>query len=159
LTPQLKLETGDEMSLRDRINDDMKIAMKARDSERLSAIRLLTSALKQREVDERIEITDEVVLAVIEKMLKQRKDSIAQYTAGKRLDLVAKEQFEVGVLQVYMPAQLSDAQLAAILDGVIAEVGATSAKDMGKVMNALRPKVAGRADIGKLSGAVKARLG
>jgi uncharacterized protein YqeY len=159
LTPQLKLETGDEMSLRDRINDDMKIAMKARDSERLSAIRLLTSALKQREVDERIEITDEVVLAVIEKMLKQRKDSIAQYTAGKRLDLVAKEQFEVGVLQVYMPAQLSDAQLAAILDGVIAEVGATSAKDMGKVMNALRPKVAGRADMGKLSGAVKARLG
>jgi uncharacterized protein YqeY len=159
LTPQLKLETGDEMSLRDRINDDMKIAMKARDSERLSAIRLLTSALKQREVDERIEITDEVVLAVIEKMLKQRKDSIAQYTAGKRLDLVAKEQFEVGVLQVYMPAQLSDAELAAILDGVIAEVGATSAKDMGKVMNALRPKVAGRADMGKLSGAVKARLG
>jgi uncharacterized protein YqeY len=159
LTPQLKLETGDEMSLRDRINDDMKIAMKARDSERLSAIRLLTSALKQREVDERIEITDEVVLAVIEKMLKQRKDSIAQYTAGNRLDLVAKEQFEVGVLQAYMPAQLSDAELAAILDSVIAEVGAASAKDMGKVMNALRPKVAGRADMGKLSGAVKARLG
>ncbi|MFM7295358.1 MAG: GatB/YqeY domain-containing protein [Burkholderiales bacterium] len=147
------------MSLRDRINDDMKIAMKARDSERLSAIRLLTSALKQREVDERIQITDEVVLAVIEKMLKQRKDSIAQYTAGNRPDLVAKEQFEVGVLQVYMPAQLSDAELAAILDSVIAEVGATSAKDMGKVMNALRPKVAGRADMGKLSGAVKARLG
>ncbi|MCA3001286.1 MAG: GatB/YqeY domain-containing protein [Rhodocyclaceae bacterium] len=147
------------MSLRDRINDDMKIAMKARDSERLSAIRLLTSALKQREVDERIEITDEVVLAVIEKMLKQRKDSIAQYTAGNRLDLVAKEQFEVGVLQAYMPAQLSDAELAAILDSVIAEVGAASAKDMGKVMNALRPKVAGRADMGKLSGAVKARLG
>lgn len=147
------------MSLRDRINDDLKIAMKARDSERLSAIRLLTSALKQREVDERIEITDEVVLAVIEKMLKQRKDSIAQYTAGNRLDLVAKEQFEVGVLQAYMPAQLSDAELAAILDSVIAEVGAASAKDMGKVMNALRPKVAGRADMGKLSGAVKARLG
>ncbi len=147
------------MSLRDRINDDMKIAMKARDSERLSAIRLLTSALKQREVDERIEITDEVVLAVIEKMLKQRKDSIAQYTAGNRLDLVAKEQFEVGVLQAYMPAQLSDAELAAILDSVIAEVGAASAKDMGKVMNALRPKVAGRADMGKLSGAVKAGLG
>ena len=147
------------MSLRDRINDDMKTAMKARDSEKLSAIRLLTSALKQREVDERIEITDDVVLVVIEKMLKQRKDSIEQYTAGNRLDLVAKEQFEVGVLQVYMPAQLSDAELAVILDGVIAEVGATSAKDMGKVMNALRPKVAGRADMGKLSGAVKARLG
>jgi uncharacterized protein YqeY len=115
--------------------------------------------LKQREVDERIEITDDIVLAVIEKMLKQRKDSIDQYTAGNRLDLVAKEQFEVGVLQVYMPAQLSDGELAAILDGVIAEVGATSAKDMGKVMNALRPKVAGRADMGKLSGVVKARLG
>ncbi|MBC7621916.1 MAG: GatB/YqeY domain-containing protein [Aeromicrobium sp.] len=147
------------MSLRDRINNDMKTAMKARDSEKLSAIRLLTSALKQREVDERIEITDDVVLAVIEKMLKQRKDSIEQYTAGNRLDLVAKEQFEVDVLQEYMPAQLSEAELAAILDGVIAEVGATTAKDMGKVMNALRPKVAGRADMGKLSGVVKARLG
>jgi uncharacterized protein YqeY len=147
------------MSLRDRINDDMKAAMKARESDKLAAIRLLTSAIKQREVDERIEITDDIVLAVIEKMLKQRKDSIEQYTAGNRLDLVAKEQFEVGVLQVYMPAQLSDAELAAILDAVVAEVGATSAKDMGKVMNALRPKVAGRADMGKLSAVVKARLG
>ncbi len=147
------------MTLRDRINDDMKAAMKAREAEKLGAIRLLTSALKQREVDERIEITDDVVLGVIEKMLKQRKDSIEQFTAGNRLDLVAKEQFEVGVLQVYMPAQMTDAELASVLDAVIAEVGATSAKDMGKVMNALRPKVAGRADMGKLSGVVKARLG
>ncbi len=146
-------------TLRDRINDDMKAAMKARESDKLGAIRLLTSALKQREVDERIEITDDIVLAVIEKMLKQRKDSIEQYSAGNRMDLVAKEQFEVGVLQVYMPAQLNGAELATILDGVIAEVGATSAKDMGKVMNALRPKVAGRADMGKLSAVVKARLG
>jgi uncharacterized protein len=147
------------MTLRERINDDMKTAMKARDSEKLGAIRLLQAALKQKEVDERIEITDEVALGVIEKMLKQRKDSIEQYTAGNRMDLVAKEQFEVGVLQVYMPEQLSDADLAKILDEVVAETGATSAKDMGKVMNALRPKVAGRADMGKLSGVVKARLG
>lgn len=147
------------MSLRDRINEDMKAAMKARDAEKLQAIRLLTSAIKQKEVDERIEITDDIVLSIVEKMLKQRKDSIEQFTAGNRMDLVAKEQFEVGILQVYMPAQLSDAELAAVLDAVIAEVGATSAKDMGKVMNALRPKVAGRADMGKLSGVVKARLG
>jgi uncharacterized protein YqeY len=148
-----------QMSLRDRINDDMKAAMKARETEKLAAIRLLTSALKQREVDERIEITDGVVLAVIEKMLKQRKDSIEQYTAGNRMDLVEKERFEVGVLQVYMPAQLSEVELGTMLDAVIAEVGATSAKDMGKVMNALRPRVAGRADMGKLSGSVKAKLG
>jgi uncharacterized protein len=147
------------MTLRDRINDDMKAAMKARESDKLGAIRLLTAALKQKEVDERIEITDDVVLGVIEKMLKQRKDSIEQYQAGNRPDLVAKEEFEVGVLQIYMPAQLSDAELAKILDQVVAETGATSAKDMGKVMNALRPRVAGRADMGKLSGVVKARLG
>jgi uncharacterized protein len=147
------------MTLRDRINEDMKAAMKARETEKLGAIRLLTAALKQKEVDERIEITDDVVLNVIEKMLKQRKDSIEQYKAGNRPDLVAKEEFEVGVLQVYMPAQLSDAELTKILDAVIAETGATGAKDMGKVMNALRPRVAGRADMGKLSGVVKARLG
>jgi hypothetical protein len=150
---------GLAMTLRDRINDDMKAAMKARETDKLGAIRLLTAALKQKEVDERIEITDDVVLAVIEKMLKQRKDSIEQYKAGNRADLVAKEEFEVGVLQVYMPAQLSEAELVKVLDEVIAETGATGAKDMGKVMNALRPKVAGRADMGKLSGVVKARLG
>jgi len=147
-----------KMTLRERINEDMKTAMKAREADKLAAIRLLTSALKQKEVDERIEITDDVVLNVIEKMLKQRKDSIEQFTAGNRLDLVAKEQFEVAVLEVYMPAQMSDAELAVVLDVVIAETGATSAKDMGKVMNTLRPRVAGRADMGKLSGVVKARL-
>ncbi len=145
--------------LRDKINDDMKAAMKARESEKLGAIRLLTSAIKQREVDERIDITDDIVLTIIEKMLKQRKDSIEQYTKGNRLDLVAIEQFEVGILQAYMPQQLSDAELSAILDQVIAETGATSGKDMGKVIGALRPKVAGRADMGKLSATVKARLG
>jgi len=144
--------------LREQINNDMKAAMKARESTKLNAIRLITSAIKQKEVDERIEVTDDIVLSIIEKMLKQRKDSIEQFTAGNRMDLVATEEFEVGVLQVYMPAQLSEAELAAVLDSVIADVGAVSAKDMGKVMNALRPKVAGRADIGKLSGLVKARL-
>jgi len=147
------------MTLREKINEDMKAAMKAREPEKLGAIRLLTAALKQKEVDERIELTDDLILAIIEKMLKQRKDSIAQFTAGNRLDLVAKEEFEVGVLSAYMPQQLSDAEVAEILNAVIAETGATSAKDMGKVMNTLRPKVAGRADMGKLSGMVKARLG
>ena len=147
------------MNLRERINDDMKTAMKARDSEKLGAIRLLQAALKQKEVDERVDISDDIVLAIVDKMLKQRKDSIEQYTAGKRMDLVAKEQFEVTVLQAYLPAQLSESELAAVLDQVIAETGATSAKDMGKVMNALRPRVAGRADMGKLSAVVKARLG
>ncbi|MBL0122901.1 MAG: GatB/YqeY domain-containing protein [Betaproteobacteria bacterium] len=147
------------MTLREKITEDMKAAMKARESEKLGAIRLLQAALKQKEVDERIELTDDLVLAIIEKMLKQRKDSIEQYTAGNRLDLVAREEFEVNVLSAYMPAQLSDADVDAILTGVIAETGATSAKDMGKVMNALRPKVAGRADMGRLSGLVKARLG
>ena len=147
------------MTLREKINEDMKTAMRARDSEKLGAIRLLQAALKQKEVDERVELTDGLVLTIIEKMLKQRRDSIEQYTAGNRLDLVAKEQFEVGVLSAYMPQQLSDAEIEKILDDVIVETGATSAKDMGKVMNALRPKVAGRADMGKLSGIVKSRLG
>ena len=146
------------MTLREKVNEDMKAAMKARETEKLGAIRLLQSALKQKEVDERVVLTDDMVLTIIEKMLKQRKDSITQYTAGNRLDLVAKEEFEVGVLSAYMPQQLSEAEVLAILNGVIAETGATSAKDMGKVMNALRPKVAGRADMGKLSGLVKARL-
>ena len=147
------------MSLREKITEDMKLAMKARETEKLGAIRLLQASLKQKEVDERVTLTDDMVLAIIEKMLKQRKDSIEQYTAGNRLDLVAKEQFEVGVLSAYMPAQLSDADVALILDKVIVETGATSPKDMGKVMNALRPKVAGRADMGKLSAIVKAKLG
>ena len=147
------------MTLREKINDDMKTAMKARAPEKLGAIRLLQAALKQKEVDERIVLTDTMILNIIEKMLKQRKDSIEQFTTGNRLDLVAKEEFEVGVLSAYMPQQLSEAEVAAILDTVIAETGATSAKDMGKLMNTLRPRVAGRADMGKLSAMVKARLG
>ncbi|MBI3715872.1 MAG: GatB/YqeY domain-containing protein [Betaproteobacteria bacterium] len=147
------------MTLRERINEDMKVAMKAREADKLAAIRLLQAALKQKEVDERVDLTDDLVLGIIDKMLKQRKDSIEQYTVGKRPDLVAKEEFEVGVLSAYMPAQLSETELAAILDAVVAETGATSVKDMGKVMNVLRPKVAGRADMGKLSGIIKARLG
>ena len=147
------------MTLREKINEDMKTAMKARETEKLGAIRLLQAALKQKEVDERIVLTDDMILSIIEKMLKQRKDSIEQFTTGNRLDLVAKEEFEVGVLSAYMPQQMSEADVAAIVDAVIAETGATSAKDMGKVMNTLRPKVAGRADMGKLSAIVKARLG
>ena len=147
------------MTLREKITEDMKTAMKARETEKLGAIRLLQSALKQKEVDERVVLTDDMVYAIIEKMLKQRNDSIEQYSAGNRPDLVAKEAFEVAVLSAYMPAQLSEADVDAIIQAVIAETSATSAKDMGKVMNALRPKVAGRADMGKLSGLVKARLG
>ena len=147
------------MTLREKIVEDMKAAMKARETEKLGAIRLLTSALKQKEVDERIELTDAMVLAIIEKMLKQRKDSIEQYTAGNRLDLVAKEEFEVGVLSAYMPQQLSEAEVAEILTRVIGETGASSAKEMGKVINALRPLVAGRTDMAKLSALVKSRLG
>jgi len=147
------------MSLREKITDDMKAAMKAREAEKLSAIRLLQAALKQKEVDERITLSDSDVLGIIDKMLKQRRDSIEQFRAGNRPDLVAKEEFEVNVLQAYMPAQLSDAEVMKILDEVIAQTGAQGARDMGKVMNTLRPLVAGRADMGKLSGLVKARLG
>ena len=146
------------MTLRERIFDDMKTAMKARATEKLAAIRLLQAALKQKEVDERVELTDDMVLTIIEKMLKQRKDSIEQFKAGNRLDLVAAEEFEVGVLSAYMPQQLSDAEVTIILDLVISDTGANSVRDMGKVMNELRPKVAGRADMGKLSAVVKARL-
>ena len=135
------------MSLRETINEDMKAAMKARETEKLGAIRLLQAALKQKEVDERIVLTDSDVLAIIDKMLKQRRDSIEQYAAGKRPDLVEKEQFEIDVLQAYMPAQLTDVEVLKILDGVIAETGAQGVKDMGKVMNTIRPLVAGRADM------------
>lgn len=147
------------MSLREQINEDMKTAMKARESDKLAAIRLLQAALKQREVDERITLTDADVLAVIDKMVKQRKDSIEQYKAGNRPDLVAKEEFELSVLGVYLPKQLTEDEVLAIIGQVITETGAQGAKDMGKVMNALRPLVAGRADMGKLLGLVKAKLG
>ena len=146
------------MSLREKINEDMKAAMKARESEKLAAIRLLQAALKQKEVDERITLSDSDVLAILDKMVKQRKDSIEQYTAGNRPDLVAKEEFELTVLGQYMPQPLSDAEVLQLLEKVVTETGAQGVKDMAKVMSALRPLVAGRADMGKLSALVKSRL-
>ncbi|MFC3625493.1 GatB/YqeY domain-containing protein [Vogesella amnigena] len=146
------------MSLKARIADDMKTAMKARDAERLAAIRLLMAAIKQKEVDERIELDDAAVTAVIEKMVKQRRDSITQYEAGNRPDLVAKEQAELAVLQDYMPQQLSEAEIEAIIDAAIASSGAAGSKDMGKVVGAVKPQVAGRADMGAVSARIKAKL-
>jgi uncharacterized protein len=146
------------MSLKAQITEDMKTAMRAKDSVRLGAIRLLLAAIKQREVDERIELTDADVIAVIEKMLKQRRDSIAAFELAKRDDLADIEKFEVSVLQTYMPKQMSDAEIAAIVDQVIADSGALGAKDMGKVVGLVKPLVAGMADMGKVSGLIKARL-
>ncbi|HEX7954122.1 MAG TPA: GatB/YqeY domain-containing protein [Burkholderiales bacterium] len=146
------------MNLRARIAEDMKIAMRAKDAPRLSAIRLLLAAIKQREVDERIELTDADVLAIIEKMIKQRRDSIEQFGKGGRQDLVDKEQFEVGVLTGYMPAALSAGEIDAAVSEAIAGSGATGMADMGKVMALLKPALAGRADMGMVSALVKARL-
>ncbi len=146
------------MSLKLQITEDMKTAMRAKDSVRLGAIRLLLSAIKQREVDERIELTDADVIAVIEKMLKQRRDSIAAFESANRTDLADIEKFEVSVLQTYMPKQMSDAEISAIVDQVIADSGAQGAKDMGKVVGLVKPLVAGMADMGKVSGLIKARL-
>ena len=146
------------MLLKARITEDMKSAMRAKDTARLSAIRLLLAAMKQREVDERIELSDADVLAIIEKMLKQRRDSIEQFQKGNRPDLVEKEQFEVGVLQGYMPAAMSAAEIDAAVAEAIASSGAKAMADMGKVMAVLKPVLAGRADMGKVSASVKARL-
>jgi uncharacterized protein len=146
------------MSLKAQITEDMKTAMRAKDSVRLGAIRLLLAAIKQREVDERIELTDADVISVIEKMLKQRRDSIAAFELAKRTDLADIEKFEVSVLQTYMPKQMSDAEISAIVDQVIADSGAQGAKDMGKVVGLVKPLVAGMADMGKVSGLIKARL-
>jgi hypothetical protein len=146
------------MSLKTRINDDMKTAMKARETARLGAIRLLMAAMKQKEVDERIELDDAGVVAVIEKMLKQRKDSITQYEAAKRQDLADAEKFEVEVLMTYMPAGLSAEEVAAIVAAAVAESGAKGPADMGKVIALIKPKVAGRADMGEVSKLVKAKL-
>jgi len=147
------------VSLKARITEDMKAAMRAKDTARLGAIRLLQAAIKQREVDERIELDDAQVVAVIEKMLKQRRDSIGQYEAANRQDLADAEKFEVAVLQAYMPAQLSEAEIEAEVVKAIAASGAVSAKDMGKVMGLLKSALAGRADMGKVSGLIKAKLG
>jgi hypothetical protein len=137
----------------------MKAAMRSGAKERLATIRLIQAAIKQREVDERIELDDTQVLVVLEKMLKQRRDSVSQFSAAGRQDLVDQEQSEIAVIETYMPQALSADELAAILDACVAESGASSARDMGKVMALLKPRVAGRADMQALAGQVKARLG
>ena len=147
------------MSLKAQISEDMKTAMRAKDSVRLGAIRLLQAAIKQREVDERIELNDSDVIAAIEKMLKQRRDSIAAYESANRQDLADVEKFEVSVLQTYLPQQFSDDEINAILEKVVTETGAAGIKDMSKVMAAIKPLVVGRADMGKISGLIKVRLG
>lgn len=137
----------------------MKNAMRAKDSVRLGAIRLLQAAIKQREVDERIDLDDAAVVAVIEKMLKQRRDSIAAYESANRTDLADVEKFEVSVLQTYLPQQLTEEEIKVILEKVVTDTGAEGVKDMGKVMAAIKPLVAGKADMGKISGLIKVRLG
>jgi len=146
------------MPLREQLNEDIKTAMKAREQEKLGALRLLLSAVKQREVDERITLDDAGVVATIEKMIKQRRDSISQYEKAERRDLADKEKFEISVLEAYMPKQLSEAEVAAVIDAAVASTGAKGPADMGKVMGVVKPQLAGRADMGKVSGLVKARL-
>jgi uncharacterized protein YqeY len=147
------------MTLKERITDDMKIAMRAGEKDRLATIRLVLAAIKQREVDERIVLDDTQVLAVLDKMSKQRKESIAQFESGGRADLVAKEAAELAVIQAYLPAQLSDAELDALIAEAIASTGASSVKDMGKVMGVVKGKAAGRADMGVVGARIKQKLG
>src|SRR5262245_7653436 len=146
------------MSLKSTITEDMKAAMKAKEAQRLSAIRLLLAAIKQREVDDRKELSDGEIAAVIEKMIKQRRDSIAQFEAAKRQDLVAVETFELNLLSGYLPKQLSDAEIAQEVGAAMAQTGAKGVADMGKVMGVLKGKLAGRADLAKVSAMVKAKL-
>jgi uncharacterized protein YqeY len=149
----------DFMSLKEQITEDMKTAMRAKDSARLGTVRLLLAALKQKEVDERVVLTDADVLSIIEKMLKQRRESIAQFEKAGRTDLADGEKFEIGVLSAYLPQQLSEAEVAEAIAAAIRESGAAGPKDMGKVMGLLKSRLAGRTDMGKLSGLVKAKLG
>jgi uncharacterized protein YqeY len=146
------------MSLKERITDDMKAAMRAKDAERLGTIRLLTAAMKQKEVDERIELDDVAVIGIVDKMLKQRKDSIEAFEKAARQDLADKEKAEVAVLQAYLPARLSADEVAAEVKAIVAELGAKGPGDMGKVMGAVKAKLAGKADMGQVSAAVKAAL-
>jgi hypothetical protein len=146
------------MALRERINEEIKTAMKAREQQKLDALRLLLSEVKRKEVDERITLDDAGVVSVVEKMIKQRKDSISQFEKAARQDLADKEKFEVGILEAYLPQQLSAAEVDAIVAEAIASTGAKGAADMGKVMAVVKPKLAGRADMGKVSGLVKAKL-
>ncbi len=150
-------------TLRERIHDDVKSAMRAGEKEKLATLRLITAAIKQREVDDRIALNnqllnDEQVLAVLDKMVKQRRESIAQYEAGNRPDLAEKEIIEIQVIQAFLPPQLSETEIAQLIDAAIKEAGATSARDMGKVMGILKPRLQGRADIGVVSSKIKARL-
>ena len=147
------------MALKERITEDMKTAMKAGDKERLATIRLALAAIKQREVDERISLDDAQVLAVLDKMIKQRREAISQLESGGRSDLVAKETAEIGVLQAYLPVQLTPAEIDALIAEAIAATGAASVKDMGKVMGFVKPKAQGRADMGALSARIKQKLG
>ena len=146
------------MSLKEQITEDMKNAMRAKDTGRLGTIRLLLAAMKQKEVDERIELDDAAVIAIVEKLIKQRKDSISQFQAANREDLVAIENAELVVLQAYMPAQMSEAEVVAVVAKAVAEVGATGPQDMGKVMGVVKPQLAGKADMGVVSAQVKAAL-
>ena len=146
------------MSLKSQLTDDMKAAMKGGDKPRLAVIRLINAAIKQKEVDERIEMTDPLVLTVLEKMVKQRKDSISQYEAAAREDLAAIERYELGVIEAYLPAKLDEASVLAEIDKAIAATGAATAADMGKLMGVLKPALAGQADMGLVSKLVKQKL-
>jgi uncharacterized protein YqeY len=147
------------MSLKERINDDVKTAMRAKDAARLSALRLLTAAMKQKEVDERIVLSDQDVTAILEKMIKQRRESIEQFEKAARTDLAQAEKFELQVLASYLPEPLGEAEIAQAISAAVTEAGATGVKDMGKVMALLKPRLAGRADMAKVSAQVKAKLG
>ncbi|PIE00335.1 MAG: glutamyl-tRNA amidotransferase [Thiothrix nivea] len=146
------------MSLKQQLTDDMKAAMRARDKARLGVIRLVLAAIKQQEVDNRIELDDAGVLAVLDKMVKQRRESIRQYTDGGRTDLADQEQAEIAVLQGYLPEAMSDAAIQALVEEAISTTGAESVKDMGKVMGWIKPRAQGRADMGKVSGLIRSRL-
>jgi uncharacterized protein YqeY len=146
------------MSLKTQLTEDMKAAMKSGEKDRLGVIRLINAAIKQKEVDERIEMTDALVLAVLEKMVKQRKDSISQYEAAGREDLAAIERYELDVIDAYLPAKLGEAEVLAAIDAAIADTGATGPADMGKLMAVLKPSLAGQADMGEVSKLVKQRL-
>lgn len=147
-----------DMNLKQQITEDMKNAMRAKETARLGAIRLLLAAIKQREIDERIELSDSDILSIIDKMMKQRRDSITQYEAAERQDLADIEKFEMSILQAYMPQQLSEVEIEAAVTQAIAATGAASPQDMGKVMAILKSQLAGRADIAKVSGLVKTKL-
>jgi uncharacterized protein YqeY len=154
----LEVQMEARASLRERINEDMKAAMRAKDAPRLSAIRLLQAAIKQKEVDERITVDDTGVLGIVEKLIKQRKDSIEQFGKAGRTDLVDKEKAEIDLLSTYLPQQMSEAELVAAVDAAVAEAGAAGPQAIGKVMALLKPRIAGRADMGQVSALVKKRL-